>query len=185
MQPNGLVSARDDLPPVHVSKRADPPPPDQRTPVSIGEVVREKVDETLYTEGLKTCIAVVVIGEKNVDKASWDKIMAHISSNLCQDGDIPDLDTQLNDLFELDTDTKYIVNRKAYVLTAPDGNNAAQAAFNNYVLQKAQAHWGNDRVQRIDRDQTHVDEPGGSRLWTDGSRNTYWGKNGDLIAPAI
>ncbi|KAK6206552.1 hypothetical protein LQW54_007622 [Pestalotiopsis sp. IQ-011] len=185
-RPGSLIATRDEFPPTQLAKREDPPPADQRTYVDMGQgPVREKVDKTLYTDGLSSCIAVVVIGEKNVDTASWDKIMSHISSSLCADGDVLDLDTQLSDLFEMDGDTQYLVNRKAYVLTAPDGDNAAQKAFNEYVTQKCQAHWGNDKVERIDRDQDHVDEPGGSRLWTDGSRNTYWGVNGDLIAPAI
>ncbi|KAK9420188.1 hypothetical protein SUNI508_06716 [Seiridium unicorne] len=179
---NRHVSVRDEASPVQLAKRANPTISPN---VGIGEVMREKVGETLYTNGLLTCIAVVVIGEKNIDKASWDKIMAHIASNLCQDGEIPGLDDQLNDLFEMDTDTKYLVNRKAFVITAPDAGNAALAAFNQYVLGKAQNHWGSAHVQRVIRDQTNVNEPGGSRLWTDGDRNTYWGKDGTLIVPAI
>ncbi|RYP83207.1 hypothetical protein DL769_001403 [Monosporascus sp. CRB-8-3] len=155
-------------------------PPTRRTNVDIGETRREQAGETLYTEGLKTCIAVVVRSRDDVAAGNWDKILAHISSNLCQDEDIPGLDEQLNNLFTLDAQTD-IPNRQVFVIQAPTNGNEALQAFNDYVFGQCVGHWGQGNVIAMWRDQSKVDQPGGSRLWINGEKRVYWGADGDLI----
>ncbi|RYP17093.1 hypothetical protein DL765_004712 [Monosporascus sp. GIB2] len=75
-----------------------------------------KPEKTLYTGGLLACIAIIVRG-RDVAAGNRDKILAHISYNLCQDEDIPGLDEQLNNLFTLDTQTD-IQNRQVFVIQA-------------------------------------------------------------------
>lgn len=137
----------------------------------MGEARREQSGETLFTNGLASCIAVVIRSRDEVAGGEWDKILAHVSSTVCSDGDTPDLDTQLQNLFDLGDQTS-IPNRQIFVLTAPDDDNEAQQVFNNYVLGKVNEHWEN--TIWMTRDPAHVDEPGGSRLWIDGTRKVYW-----------
>lgn len=104
-----------------------------RTNVDIGEARREQSGETLFTSGLSTCIAIVVRSRDERPGGEWDKIPAHVSSTIYSDGDTPNLDTQLQNLFDLDDQTD-IPNRQVFVLLNHDEDNEAQGAFNDYVL---------------------------------------------------
>ncbi|KAG6364052.1 hypothetical protein INS49_009155 [Diaporthe citri] len=159
-----------ETPATHLEARADPPT--RRTNVDIGEARREQSGETLFTNGLASCIAIVVRSREERAEKEWDKILAHVSSTMCSDGDTPDLDTQLQNLFDLDDQTD-IPSRQVFVLLNRDDDNEAQGVFNNYVLEKVGTHWGGNHVFMY-RDPAHVDEPGGSRLWIDGTRQVYW-----------
>lgn len=138
----------------------------------MGEARREQSGETLFTNGLASCIAIVVRSRDSRPSKEWDKILAHVSSTMCSDGDTPDLDTQLQNLFDLD-DMTDIPSRQVFVLLNRDEDNEAQDAFNNYVLGKVGEHWDGNHVFMY-RDPAHQDEPGGSRLWIDGTRQVYW-----------
>jgi hypothetical protein len=67
-----------------------------------------------------------------------------------------------------------------FVIVAPDNGNMAQFAFNNYVFNMCRDNF--DDVTMVTRDQSRVNEPGGSRLWIDGG-TVYWGAGGDVIVP--
>lgn len=113
----------------------------------------------------------MVRSREAVSGNGWDKILAHVSSTMCSDGGTPDLDSQLNILFDLDDQTD-IPDRQVFVLLNRDENNEAQDVFNNYVLDQVSTHWENHVWMY--RDPSHVDEAGGSRLWIDGTRQVYW-----------
>ncbi|RYP63378.1 hypothetical protein DL771_009314 [Monosporascus sp. 5C6A] len=108
-------------------------PPIRKTNVDVGESRREQAGETLYAECLLIYITVVVGSRDDVAAGNWDKILAHISPNLCQTKTSPGLDEQLNNLFTLKTQTD-IPNRQMFVIEAPSNGNEAQQTFKDYVL---------------------------------------------------
>lgn len=137
------------------------------------EVRGEAPEETLFTSGLETCVAVAVRSKKQQTSRSggWDKILAHLSSSPGEP-DMADFDTQLRMLFDLDEDTD-MPEKEVFVLVAPPRRQGdAQDRFNDYIIEKCKSHW--DRVDWRYRDQSHLDEDGGSELWIDGKREVYW-----------
>ncbi|KAL7621655.1 hypothetical protein AAE478_008982 [Parahypoxylon ruwenzoriense] len=152
-------------------------PPTHRIDVDLGEAKRGHVGETLFTEGLATCVAIVVLSLDG--KGSyWDKALAHISSAMYGTGDHPHMDEQLNRLFKLDD----IPNPEVLVIVAPRNGNPTQAAFNDYIADACRGNWGSEAVKVIIRDQSRLHERGGSRLWIDGEKRVFWGAGGEQIA---
>jgi hypothetical protein len=145
--------------------------------VGLGAVDGAPSGKAVFTNGLASCIAVVV-RDTDAEHDDNDKILAHISSTMCSGGDPPHIDDQLQALYDKD-DTS---SPEVLVIVAPDNGNGAQKAFNNYVLNACQNNWDGATVRLITRDQSHVNEDGGSRLWVDGQKNVYWGVAGTQIA---
>lgn len=144
--------------------------------MTIGETRRALSGDTLFTNGLATCIGIVVRNAVPGPSKTFDKILAHISPTLCQTQENPSIDQQLQNIWAL-YDSQPFSQPQAIVAYAPANGNAAQDAFNNYVVSQMQGYAGsrNCPVTPIQRDQTYVDSAGGSRMWIDGSdQKVYW-----------
>ncbi|KAI0428327.1 hypothetical protein F5Y09DRAFT_343771 [Xylaria sp. FL1042] len=163
--------------PVEIAKleaRADPPA--GYDTVTIGETRRGLSGSTLFTNGLTTCIGIVVRDAVPGPSKQFDKILAHISPTLCQTQENPSIDQQLKNIWLL-YDSQPFSQPQAIVAYPPVNGNAAQEAFNNYVIDEM-GKYASPRgcsVTPKERDQTHVNEAGGSRMWIDGSdQKIYW-----------
>ncbi|KAI0204433.1 hypothetical protein F4808DRAFT_456882 [Astrocystis sublimbata] len=165
-----------------IEARADPP--SSKTTVDIAESKRELSGGTLYTEGLLTCVAVIIRNMGPGANGQFDKVMGHVSSNLCQSGDSPPLDDQLDNIWAL-YDSQPFPNPEALVIY-PRADNPAQNAFNGFVMDNTNQNAGTRNpppsVRGIERDQSNVMAPGGSRLWIDQSNAVYWSTFDGAIA---
>lgn len=111
---------------------------------------------------------------------AYDKLLGHVSSTVCESEGNPDYHTQIQNIFDREAGIN-IPNREIFIITAPDNGNAAQAAFNNEVFQLFITRYGVGGATMRPRDQSHVDEPNGSRLWIDSVRRVRWGINGQIL----
>ncbi|KAH8890308.1 hypothetical protein GQ53DRAFT_766354 [Thozetella sp. PMI_491] len=154
--------------------RADPPA--GYDTVTIGETRRALSGDTLFTNGLATCIGIVIRSAVPGPSKTFDKILAHISPTLCQTQENPSIDQQLRNIWAL-YDAQPFSQPQAIVAYPPANGDAGQDAFNSYVIGEMRNYAGqrNCPVTPIQRDQTYVNNPGGSRMWIDGSnQNIYW-----------
>lgn len=153
--------------------------------MGLGEVGREVSGNTLLTDGLLTCIAVIIRNTVPGDAGSYDKVLAHVTSHVsCGEGDDePSYDQQLANIWAL-YDQNPFPSPEALVIYPPP-TMAAQGPFNEYIYNQVNqeaANRGFGTAASIERDQTNVMEPGGSRLWIDQSQTIYWSTFDEPIA---
>ncbi|KAI1165596.1 hypothetical protein F5B18DRAFT_669306 [Nemania serpens] len=150
-------------------------PPSGYDTVTMGETRRALSGNTLFTDGLATCIGLVIRNAYPLGTGQFDKILEHVSPTLCQTDENPSIDQQLQNLWQL-YDSQPFPQPQAIVVYPPTGGNTAQDAFNNYVIGQMQGYAGQRGCAfgSIERDHTYVNQPGGSRLWIDGQQNIYW-----------
>lgn len=148
-----------------------------------GESRREMSGETLFTDGLASCVAIVVRSGDPMPRGEFDKILAHVSSTMCTGGENPHLDDQLRGLFELD-DITNPPNRQVFVFLNRQDDNPAQEVFNEYVLKKVREHWKGIEVVKY-RDPKYEWNKGlGARLWVSTEKEVFWSMFDDPIVPA-
>ncbi|KAI1428354.1 hypothetical protein F5Y12DRAFT_733320 [Xylaria sp. FL1777] len=180
----GLVRVPQSNYPTEVGKlEARANPPSGYDTVTIGETRRALSGDTLFTNGLSSCIGIVIRNAVPGPSRTFDKILAHMSPTLCQTDENPSIDQQLANIWQL-YDAQPFQQPQAIVAYPPAGDNAGQNAFNQYVVQGMRAY-GNQRncpVGTIERDQTYVNQAGGSRMWIDGDQNIYWSLFNNPIA---
>ncbi|KAI0143446.1 hypothetical protein GGR57DRAFT_518807 [Xylariaceae sp. FL1272] len=161
--------------------RANPPP--TYTTVNIASVDHEVSGNTLFTNGLATCIAVVLRNTTPGASGAYDKVLAHVSSSLCGSDTTPSLDQQLDNMWQLYDQSPFPVPEALVIY--PGGASGAQQAFNEYVYnsvaQQARMR-GMGTAASIPRDQSQINAPGGSRLWIDGTQTIYWSVFDEPIA---
>ncbi|KAK6063010.1 hypothetical protein SCUP515_12795 [Seiridium cupressi] len=153
--------------------RANPPSGYQN--VDIGKTRRMLSGSTLFTNGLSSCIAIVVRNAVPGQSKEFDKILAHVSPTWCQTDENPSIDQQLKNIWLL-YDLAPFPQPQAIVAYPPANGDAAQNAFNNYVIGQMQTY-GSQRncpVQSKERDHSRVNQAGGSRFWIDGNQKIYW-----------
>ncbi|KAI1419087.1 hypothetical protein F5Y12DRAFT_779766 [Xylaria sp. FL1777] len=159
------------------------PLPSPITFVDVNEVRREQSSFSLGTDGLLTCIAVVARDRSPRASGEWDKILAHISSRLCTDRTGPSMDAQIDNFFALYDMARFITPELVVLIPPPEM--PGQNEFNEYVVTKVfmlgQAR-GFITSYEI-RDNEHVMEAQGSRLWIDGTKSIYWSLNKQLFGP--
>ncbi|KAG8156790.1 hypothetical protein KVR01_013395 [Diaporthe batatas] len=158
-------------------------PPSRKTYVDLGEAKREMSGETLFTDGLSTCIAIVVRSADAVPKGKHDKILAHVASTMCTGGENPLLDDQLKNLFKLD-DTTNIPNRQVFVLLNRDNNKPGQDVFNNYVVQKVHEHWKGIETVMYRDPKYEWNAQLGARLWINDKKEVFWSMFDKPVIPA-
>ncbi|KAI0805028.1 hypothetical protein GGR55DRAFT_698372 [Xylaria sp. FL0064] len=148
------------------------PLPSPRTYVDINESRREQEGYALWTNGLATCIAVVVRDQAPRQAQEFDKILAHVASKLCTDAEGPGIDDQIANIFALHDQSPF---------QTPE----VYQQFNEYVVESvfSKARERNFIYSFRIRDQSDVDKDGGSRLWIDGSKSVYWSQNMKLYGP--
>ncbi|KAI1352711.1 hypothetical protein F5Y01DRAFT_313657 [Xylaria sp. FL0043] len=167
------IVVRDDIAPL----------PSPRTYIDINESRREQEGYALWTNGLATCIAVVVRDRAPRQAQEFDKILAHVASKLCTDAEGPGIDDQIANIFALHDKAPFQIP-EVYVIIPPlemDG----QQQFNEYVVESvfSKAMERNFIYSFLIRDQSDIDKDGGSRLWIDGSKSVYWSQNMKLYGP--
>ncbi|KAI0406430.1 hypothetical protein F4802DRAFT_96182 [Xylaria palmicola] len=159
-------------------------PPAGYDTVTIGETRRALSGNALFTNGLQTCIGIVIRNATPGQALTFDKILAHISPTLCQTQENPSIDRQLQNIWQL-YDGQPFPQPQAIVAYPPANGNAAQDAFNNHVIGQMRTYAASRScsVTPIQRDQTNVAQPGGSRMWIDGSdMRIYWSTFNQPIA---
>ncbi|KAI1349765.1 hypothetical protein F5Y01DRAFT_288045 [Xylaria sp. FL0043] len=165
-----------------LAARADPP--SDADTVTIGETRRGLSGSSLKTDGLSTCIGIVIRNATPGANKQFDKILAHISPTLCQTQENPSIDQQLENIWKL-YDSQPFPQPQAIIAYPPAADGTAQNAFNNYVIMQM-GNYASSRscsVTPIQRDQTYVNQPGGSRMWIDGSdQKIYWSTFNQAIA---
>ncbi|GAP87877.1 hypothetical protein SAMD00023353_1601300 [Rosellinia necatrix] len=166
-----------------LDRRDIAPLPAVRTYVDINEARREHSGYALWTDGLKTCIAVVARDRAPRASQEYDKILAHVASKLCTDTEGPGMDDQINNIFALYDLAPFHIPEVYVIIPPPEME--GQNVFNEYVVQSvfAKAEERNFIKSFLIRDQTDVDKTGGSRLWIDGSKSVYWSQNMQLYGP--
>ncbi|KAK6213789.1 hypothetical protein QIS74_09791 [Colletotrichum tabaci] len=166
------VAARDEP----VGKRAAPPADFVDWPA--GEVVdmsahgSARRGEALKTDGLASCIAVVVFNQEAQDDDN-DKFLAHISAVNWQ--------AQLNRLYEATDLSSPRV--RIFVPRPMEGPMYdIQNSWNEDVISHINEQWGEDYSIDVKiRDGSRNDDVGGSRLWIDGNNNVHWSVTGQVI----
>ncbi|KAI1188622.1 hypothetical protein F5B17DRAFT_429307 [Nemania serpens] len=150
-------------------------PPSGYDTVTMGETRRALSGNALLTDGLSTCIGIVIRNASPGGSGQFDKILEHVSPTLCQTEEHPSIDQQLQNIWQL-YDMQPFPQPQAIVIYPPTNGNAAQDAFNNYVISQMQAYAGQrgSAFGSVQRDHTYVNQPGGSRLWIDGQQRIYW-----------
>ncbi|GJC99439.1 hypothetical protein ColKHC_08265 [Colletotrichum higginsianum] len=148
------VAARDEP----VGKRAAPP--------------ADFVDWPAETDGLASCIAVVVFNQEAQDDDN-DKFLAHISAVNWQ--------AQLNRLYEA-TDLSSPRVRIFVPRPVKGPMYDIQNSWNEDVISHINGQWGEDYSIDVKiRDGSRNDDVGGSRLWIDGNNNVHWSVTGQII----
>ncbi|GAW18073.1 hypothetical protein ANO14919_075440 [Xylariales sp. No.14919] len=136
-----------------IEARADPP--EDRTFVDLGKNENALVGRTLFTKGLFSCVAVVIRSGNDQAEGVIDKILAH-------------------------KDKAPIENPQVYAIAPPSSPLfPAQDLFVAYIQDKCNGKFGSH--QKIVRNQDQVNEPGGSRLWIDDTKNVYRGLSDERI----
>ncbi|KAI0412618.1 hypothetical protein F5X98DRAFT_391795 [Xylaria grammica] len=152
-----------------IEARADPP--EDRTFVDLGKNENALVGRTLFTKGLFSCVAVVIRSGNDQAEGVIDKIVAHVSSSPCRDEGHPNFEGQMDNIF-FKYDKAPIENPQVYAIAPPSSPLfPAQDLFVAYIQDRCNGKFGSH--QKIVRNQDQVNEPGGSRLWIDDTKNVY------------
>lgn len=170
---NFTTPRRDDIAPL----------PADKTYVDLGEAKREQEGWALWTQGLETCIAVVVRDRAPRAAREWDKILAHVVSKLCTDEEGPGIDDQINNIFALHDQAPFQIPEVFVFIPPPEMD--GQQEFNEYVVDMvfAKADERNFIKSFLLRDNSQLEGEGGSRLWIDSSKSVYWSQNMKLFGP--
>ncbi|GKT63290.1 hypothetical protein ColTof4_05125 [Colletotrichum tofieldiae] len=161
----------------HNQKRQTPPgwvpAPRDAPDVDMGSFDKVGRGQSIKTEGLASCIAVVVYN-KSPQEDDNDKFLAHVSPASWQN--------QLNKLFEaMDlSDPRVMV---IFPLPKDTVSPEVQREINEKVLEHVFDQWGDYDPKGYVRDGSRVDEVGGSRLWVDEDNVVHWSVTGAVIQP--
>ncbi|KZL85947.1 hypothetical protein CI238_06205 [Colletotrichum incanum] len=125
------------------------------------------------TDGLDTCIAVVVIN-RDAQEDDNDRFLAHVSSGSWE--------SQLNGLYE----AMDLSNPRVMIIVPNPKDSIAPGAqdqWNKDVIQHVVNQWRGYNPLSYVRDGSRLREDGGSRLWIEGNNVVHWGVTGQVIQP--